>query len=110
MGYVHLTFYGYPGNNPPSADTAYNCGGRNNTAGGTGTYSDPVTFGSAEGEFNECQIVYIPCLEKYARCKSFILLWQVAMKMQNPESGAGNYLTGCDKRERVRWLTRNDDR
>ena len=74
MGYMHLTFYGYPDNNPPSADTAYSCGGRNNIAGGTGTYVDPVTFASAEGEFNECETVYIPYLEKYARCKLQILI------------------------------------
>ena len=42
MGYVHLIFYSYPDNNLLSADTVYKCGGRNNIAGGTGTYDDPV--------------------------------------------------------------------
>jgi len=69
MGYMHLSFYGYPDNSPPSGDTAYNCGDRNHVAGGTGTYTDPVTFASAEGEFSECEVVYIPYIEKYARCK-----------------------------------------
>lgn len=87
MGYVHLTFYGYPDNNPPSADTAYNCGGRNNTAGRTGTYDDPVTFGSAEGEFNECETVYIPYLEKYARCKSLLQSSSNSSNTEGSEAG-----------------------
>ena len=32
-GVTH-TFYGYPDNDPPGPATAYNCGGRNNIAGG----------------------------------------------------------------------------
>jgi hypothetical protein len=95
-----VTFYGYPDNSPSGAGTAYNCGGRNNIAGGTGTYDDPVsyehhpfcntatlhrnfihflllllqepnsiqvTFATAPGEFNECEIIYIPLLTKYGR-------------------------------------------
>lgn len=31
---VEITFYGYPDNDPPSADIAYDCG-RGYTAGGT---------------------------------------------------------------------------
>lgn len=33
-GNVIITFYGYPDNDPPGPATAYNCGGRNNIAGG----------------------------------------------------------------------------
>ena len=80
MGYIYLNFYGYPDNSPPSGDTAYNCGGRNHVAGGTGTYSDPVTFASAEGEFNECEVVYIPYVEKYARCMSCLPFQYTAKK------------------------------
>lgn len=32
---VTITFYGFPDNDPPGAGTAYNCGGRNNIAGGS---------------------------------------------------------------------------
>jgi carbohydrate-selective porin OprB len=63
-GYVHLNFYGYPDKSPPSGNTAYNCGSQNHVAGGTGTYNDPVTFASAEGKFNENEVVYIPYIEK----------------------------------------------
>ena len=50
---VKHTFFGYLNNSPPGAAVAYNCGGRNYVAGGTGTYSDPLTFASAPGEFNK---------------------------------------------------------
>ncbi|KAL8949556.1 MAG: hypothetical protein Q9222_004348 [Ikaeria aurantiellina] len=65
-GVTH-TFYGYPDNDPPGPATAYNCGGRNNIAGGTGTYTDPLTFASAPGEFSTCEVIYVPYLKKYAR-------------------------------------------
>ena len=64
---VTVTFYGYPDNSPPGPGTAYNCGGRNNIAGGTGTYDDPLTMATASGEFSQCEIVYLPYLEKYVR-------------------------------------------
>ncbi|PWY90215.1 hypothetical protein BO70DRAFT_415772 [Aspergillus heteromorphus CBS 117.55] len=62
-----ITFYGYPDNDPASAETAYNCGGRDYIAGGTGTYDDPLTFATAPGEFEKCEIIYLPYLRKYLR-------------------------------------------
>lgn len=38
---VITTFYGYPDNDPPGPATAYNCGGRNNIAGGEYIFSFP---------------------------------------------------------------------
>jgi hypothetical protein len=68
-GSVELTFYGYPDNDPPSAQTAYNCGGRNYVASeGDGSYNNPVTMASAQGEFNQCETIYVPYLKKYVRC------------------------------------------
>ncbi|CAM6116139.1 unnamed protein product [Calypogeia fissa] len=63
---VEITFYGYPDNSPPGAGIAYNCG-RGFTAGGTGTYSDPLTMATAPKEYNKCEIVYLPYLKKYLR-------------------------------------------
>lgn len=57
---VKTTFYGAPDNDPPGAATAYNCGGRNYIAGGTGTYANPLTFASAPGEYDTCK--YLPHL------------------------------------------------
>ncbi|GIZ37147.1 hypothetical protein CKM354_000060500 [Cercospora kikuchii] len=63
---VEHTFYGFPDNDPPSAQTAYDCGyGRGYTAGGKGTYDDPRTFATAPGEFNKCEIVWNPYTKKY---------------------------------------------
>lgn len=67
---VQHTFYGFPDNDPPGPATAYDCG-RNFTAGGTGTFSDPLTMASAEGQFEECEIVYVPYLQKYVRYEDF---------------------------------------
>jgi len=67
QGSTTITFYGYPDNSPPGAGVAYDCGGRNKIAGGSGTYTDPVTFASAPGEFDKCEIIYLPYLEKYSR-------------------------------------------
>ena len=38
---------------------------------GTGTYSDPLTFASGSGEFNTCEIIYVPYLKKYARYEDY---------------------------------------
>ncbi len=51
-GVTH-TFYGYPDNDPPGPATAYNCGGRNNVAGGQYLSS----------------IKRLPCLSSY-RCSA----------------------------------------
>lgn len=66
QGDVTTTFYGYPDNSPPGADIAYTQCGRSQ-AGGTGTYDDPLTFASAQGEFQVCDIIYAPYLKKYLR-------------------------------------------
>lgn len=52
---VTTTFYGAPDNDPPGPATAYDCGGRNYIAGGTGTHADPLTFASAPGEYDTCK-------------------------------------------------------
>ncbi|KAH7317935.1 hypothetical protein BKA65DRAFT_410328 [Rhexocercosporidium sp. MPI-PUGE-AT-0058] len=71
QGSVELTFFGFPDNDPPSANTAYNCGGRNYVAGGSGTYDDPLTMASAQGEFSQCEIAYVPYLKKYVRYEDY---------------------------------------
>ncbi|KAI0147657.1 hypothetical protein GGR57DRAFT_476269 [Xylariaceae sp. FL1272] len=66
---ITTTFYGSPDNDPPGSDaTAYSCGGRNNHAGGTGTYADPLTFAARVGSsYAQCEIIYSPYLKKYLR-------------------------------------------
>jgi hypothetical protein len=57
-------------NHVPGPATAYDCG-RGFKAGGTGTYTDPLTFASAPGEFNQCEVIYDPYLRKYLRFEDF---------------------------------------
>ena len=64
---VKTTFYGWDDNTPVGDETAFNCGGRNNHAGGVGTYANPLTFASDPSEYNTCEIVYVPYLQKYLR-------------------------------------------
>lgn len=64
---VTITFYGYPDNDPPSDQTAWSCSSRGAHAGGTGSYDDPLTFATAPGEYDECEIIYLPYLQKYLR-------------------------------------------
>lgn len=73
------TFYGWPDNDPPGNGTAYDCG-RNYQAGGIGTYEDPLTFASAPGEFDICEIIYDPYTKKYLRmedkCAQCAIDWE----------------------------------
>ncbi len=65
---VEITFFGAGDNDPPGSDgVAFNCGGRNFHAGGSGTFADPLTMASAPGEYNQCEIVYAPYLKRYLR-------------------------------------------
>ena len=59
-----VTFYGYVDNSPAGGAIAHPC--IHATAGGVGTYANPITF-SEPIDLNGpwCQIVYVPFLEKY---------------------------------------------
>jgi hypothetical protein len=66
----YVTFYGWVDNSPPGNAIAYTgcttARGANTTAGGVGTYSNPVTF-AEPNDLNGpwCQIIYVPFLKKY---------------------------------------------
>jgi 3D (Asp-Asp-Asp) domain-containing protein len=66
---VYVTFYGWADNSPPGAAIAYPKNGAfptlHNTAGGTGTYADPITFASDRTEFAPGTRLYVPFIEKY---------------------------------------------
>ena len=70
---VQLTYYGFPDGNSDS--TSFGCSGTTktpqtgNTAGGSGTSTDPFTFATKQGStnFQECELVYVPYLKKYFR-------------------------------------------
>jgi len=59
-----VTFYGYVDNSPPGGAIAHPC--IHPTAGGVGTYANPVTFAEpTDPDGPWCQIIYVPFLEKY---------------------------------------------
>ncbi|MBS2531411.1 ricin-type beta-trefoil lectin domain protein [Catenulispora sp. NF23] len=58
-----LTFYGWWDNTPPGGVISYPR--IHQTAGGTGTYSDPITFATDSSEQPPGTIVYVPRVGKY---------------------------------------------
>jgi hypothetical protein len=60
---VAMTLYGWPDNSPPGGDIAYPK--IHQTAGGTGTYADPVTFATDQNEEAPGTIIYVPAFLKY---------------------------------------------
>src|SRR5205085_4332561 len=59
----YVTLYGFVDNSPPSAIISN--GQIHKTAGGTGTFADPVTFATDIHEFKPGTIVYYSFLKKY---------------------------------------------
>lgn len=61
-----LTFYGSY-DNDPKGSTVISDPVIHKEAGGTGSYEDPLTFASPEGEgaYKKGQIIYVPALQKY---------------------------------------------
>jgi Ricin-type beta-trefoil lectin domain/Carbohydrate binding module (family 35) len=60
---VWLTFYGWYDNTPPGGAIAYP--DIHQTAGGTGTYADPITFATDKSEAAPGTIVWVPRVGKY---------------------------------------------
>ena len=58
-----LSTYDWWNNSPPGAGIEYP--GLHQTAGGTGTYTDPVTFASQPSELRPGTRIYIPRFRKY---------------------------------------------
>jgi hypothetical protein len=61
---VFVTFYGGPDNDLPGSDIAHP-NGRHATAGGAGSYADPITLATDPRELPPGAIVYDPRLKKY---------------------------------------------
>ncbi len=66
---VYVTFYGWADNDPPGAAIAYGKSDGyptvHNTASGTGTFADPITFATDKAEFAPGTILYVPFIQKY---------------------------------------------
>jgi hypothetical protein len=58
-----LTFYGWYDNTPPGGDISYPK--IHSTAGGKGTYADPITFATSTAELKAGTKVWVPRVRKY---------------------------------------------
>jgi hypothetical protein len=58
-----MTLYGWADNSPPGPGIAHSC--LHGSAGGVGTFSDPVTFATDVNELGWCQVIYVPYMKRY---------------------------------------------
>ncbi|HEY4021113.1 MAG TPA: ricin-type beta-trefoil lectin domain protein [Pseudonocardiaceae bacterium] len=58
-----ITMYGWYDNTPPSASISYPT--LHQTAGGTGTFADPITYASDKSETPPGTKIYVPRVQKY---------------------------------------------
>lgn len=65
----YITYYGWPDNDPPGRNTAYPKTrfkkSKHESAGGTGTFKDPITFASYKDTIPIGTIYYVPYIKKY---------------------------------------------
>jgi len=101
---VYVTFYGGPDNDPPgSTDIAYP-NGRHGSAGGTGTYADPITLATDPRELPPGTVVYAPQWQKYFvmedDCEDCITEWGASRRPHVDLwlGAAGNGLLACEEK------------
>ncbi len=100
---MQVTFYGWPDNDPPSANIALP--GIHQSAGGVGTFEDPVTFATDPNEFPAGTKVYIPFLKKYGvmedTCAQCISDWSSGQKYHidiwmTSDTNSGDSVIQCE--------------
>jgi hypothetical protein len=82
-----LTFYGWWDNTPPGGDIAYPK--IHSTAGGKGTYSDPITFATSTAELAAGTKVYVPRVKKYFIMEDSCEECSADWSGQGPNGGPG---------------------
>lgn len=109
---VYMTFYGWPDNSPPGGAIAYPKSDGfptvHETAGGAGTYDDPITFATDKAEFPVGTLLFAPVLEKYlvmeddcAECDtdwSSSQKWHIDVWMNSNGTDDSNAVLGCEDR------------
>jgi 3D (Asp-Asp-Asp) domain-containing protein len=107
---VYVTFYGWADNSPPGGAIAYPKSGGfptlHDTAGGTGTYADPITFASDRAEFPVGTILYVPFIEKYVMMEDDCVecdtdwttshKWHIDVWMNSNGTESTSALTTCE--------------
>jgi 3D (Asp-Asp-Asp) domain-containing protein len=110
MQTVEMTFYGWADNSPPGASIAYPKSGGfptiHDTAGGTGTYADPITYATDKSELPIGTIVYAPVIEKYlvmeddcGQCDtdwSGSMMWHIDVWMNSNGTETTSALAACE--------------
>jgi hypothetical protein len=84
-----VTLYGWPDNSPPGSAIAYP--DIHQTAGGEGTYADPVTFATDQSELAPGTIIYYPYLHRYFIMEDDCTECDEDWTGQGPDGGAGQY-------------------
>jgi hypothetical protein len=84
-----ITMYGWYDNTPPSASISYPQ--IHNTAGGTGTYSDPITYASDKAETAPGTKIYVPRVQKYFIMEDDCEECDADWKGQGPDGGPNMY-------------------
>jgi Ricin-type beta-trefoil lectin domain/Carbohydrate binding module (family 35) len=82
-----LTFYGWYDNTPPGGDIAYPQ--IHSTAGGKGTFSDPITFATSRSELAAGTKVYVPRVRKYFIMEDSCQECEADWSSQGPNGGPG---------------------
>ena len=94
-----VTLYGWPDNSPPGNAIAYPADGGyptiHNAAGGTGTYSNPVTFATDQAELPIGSIVYYPYLHRYFIMEDDCTACDQDWTGQGPDGGPGSTTSTC---------------
>ncbi|GAA2025784.1 hypothetical protein GCM10009839_25020 [Catenulispora yoronensis] len=86
---MFLTYYGWWDNTPPGGDISYPK--LHKTAGGTGTYADPITFATYTGELPAGTIVYVPRVGKYMIMEDSCQECQADWSGHGPNGGPNLY-------------------
>jgi hypothetical protein len=109
---VYVTFYGWADNSPPGGAIAYPKSDGyptvHETAGGAGTYADPITFATDKAEFPVGTILYVPFIEKYVimeddcvECDSDWTSshkWHIDVWMNSDATETASSLASCEDR------------
>jgi hypothetical protein len=105
-----VTFYGWDDNMPPGTAIAYPRSSGyptgHDSAGGTGTYADPITFATDKSEVPIGAFVYVPFIEKYVVMEddcpmcdtqwSPAMTWHINIWMNSDGTEMKPALTACE--------------
>src|SRR5260370_20114607 len=90
-----VTLYGWPDNSPPGNAIAYPTGqglpSIHSSAGGTGTYTDPITFATDQAELPAGTKIYVPHLHRYFIMEDDCTECDQDWSSHGPDGGPGLY-------------------